>query len=615
MCGIAGYYSTSQRFDSGTLDAMTKSLAHRGPDHAATFIKEHVGLGHQRLSIIDLSPAANQPMTSRSGRYTITYNGEVYNFKALALELGMETNSDTAVLLEAFHTWGTAFVQRLNGMFAMALYDHQEKELHLWRDRIGIKPLYYFYDGNDFAFASELKALAHLPVQRKLNQEAIADYLFLEYIPEPLTPFQQFYKLEKGHYLKVDQSGLKKTAYFDLLNQIDPKLALHNEQDCIAAFDEQLTAAVRRRTVSDVPVGAFLSGGNDSSAICSKFQEISEQPITGFTIAFDEKRFDESQYAIQVARELGIDHQISTVSAASSLQLVKRIVDHYDEPFAVSSVIPMLQLSAHASKQVKVVLSGDGGDELFMGYGYYRWSERMRHMARFGSIGQKMAANLLPLWGNRGKRAARIFDSKSSSRDWLHLWSQEQYMFTENEITALTGTSYQHQTTVEDHDRIWELDCSTFDKIALFDLRHYLANNLLHKVDIATMAHGLEARVPFLDHEMVTFAINQPHAMKINGGMQKYLLKKWLEKRLPHALVHRTKWGFPAPVEEWLKKELSPLIDQYLAPEALEKSGLFNPSEVQRYALAFRSGAHYHYKRIWALIGFQMWHERYMCTP
>jgi asparagine synthase (glutamine-hydrolysing) len=614
MCGITGFYSTTKRFNKKNLEAMTAALAHRGPDHSATHLQGNVGLGHRRLSILDPSSSSNQPMRSANQRYLMTYNGEVYNFREIAeqLNIALKTTGDTEVLLEAFSQWGPDFIHRLNGMFAIAIYDTQENVVHLWRDRIGIKPLYYFYNEGNFAFASELKALLTLPIEKKINREAIADFLFLEYIPEPLTPLRYFFKLEKGHYLKVDRHGITRACYYNLLEQFDEKRKIQGEKEVVEVFDQQFTSSVKYRTVSDVPIGAFLSGGNDSSAICSKFQEVSSQPITAFTIGFEEKKYDESEYAKAIAKHLGIQHEISHISPSSSLGLVNRITAHYDEPFAVSSVIPMLQLSQFAAKQVKVVMSGDGGDELFMGYGYYRWSERMTRMAKFGMTGKLAAAQLLELMGNRGQRAARMFKSGSASRPWLHLWSQEQYMFTEKEIGGLLGEHYQHRTTTKDHDAIWALDKSEFDKIALFDLRHYLANNLLHKVDIASMAYGLEARVPFLDHNMVEFAINQRQEFKINGDTQKYLLKKWLAPRLPEALIYRKKWGFPAPVELWLQHELRHLIDQYLSKSALDESGLFNTKQVSRLVQEFRNGKVFHYKRIWALISFQMWFERYM---
>ena len=273
----------------------------------------------------------------------------------------------------------------------------------------------------------------------------------------------------------------------------------------------------------------------------------------------------------------------------------------------------LMLVSEVASKHVKVALSGDGGDELFMGYGYYRWNDRIKKISNIGgTTGRKMASLLLHQLDNRSKRAARIFNYEDIHRIWLHTWSQEQYMFSEKEIGQLFGHSYQHETTYQDWKKISDLSIPDYDKIALFDLRHYLANNLLHKVDIATMSQGLEARVPFLDHEMVEFAINLPNQFKINGTVQKYLLKKWLEQKLPKEAVYRKKWGFPAPINHWLKNELHHLFKQYLSKEAIHKTGLFDHKVIDKMVGEFNAGHDYHYKRLWALIYYQMWHEKYM---
>ena len=441
---------------------------------------------------------------------------------------------------------------------------------------------------------------------------ALQDYLFLEYVPDHLSIFKHIQKLEKGHFLKITPNTLEKKAYYHLLDHWNPEPTRPLEH-YVAAFDEQLTQSIRYRSISDVPMGAFLSGGTDSSLICAKFQELSPQSIQTYTIGFDVASFDESAYAQKVAQHLKTQHTMDRVSAKESIETVERLVAHYDEPFAANSCIPSLLVCQKARNEVTVALSGDGADELFMGYGYYHWYHRIQKISKYGGYAaRKLTTQVLSWLDQRKQRAARVFDYADFQRIWLHVWSQEQYMFSEKEVGWLLDTPYQHQSTWQDWKKINELDIHPFEKISLFDTLHYLPYNLLYKMDIASMASALEVRVPYLDHHLVEFALNVPLELKVQGSEQKFLMKKTLEKYLPHELIYRKKWGFPAPVGDWLQQDLAYLIDKYLNPKRLKKQGLFNPHMVQNFVNLFQQGKQYHYKRVWALIVFQMWYAHYI---
>ncbi len=614
MCGITGFISSE--LDNNNLLRMTNALKHRGPDAFGYYYDNilNIGLGHRRLSIIDVSEAGNQPMTSHCERYTMVFNGEVYNFNEIKKKLkrNWKSNSDSEVILEGFAEFGADFVSQLNGMFAIALWDKTEGKLYLFRDRFGIKPLLYFFDGKSFAFGSELKALLSLKFPRKLNREAVKDYLFLEYIPQDQTVFENYFKLKPGHFLVVDdKKKLEIKPYYQILDKLSDKNR-RSEQEAKEELKEQLTQSIQLRKNSDVPIGAFLSGGADSSLICSVFQDVEKTPINTFNIGFDVAEFDESIYASKVADHLKTNHHYNLVSEQNAKHKIQAIIDQYDEPFAVPSVIPTTILSQITKENVTVALSGDGGDELFMGYGYYNWHHRIDKLRKFGGkFGVKVAAQILKSTNNRGKRAARVMDIPDFGMSWQHIWSQEQYMFHESEISELFSEPYKHTSTHENWKSINNLPINAFEKISLFDIQNYLANDLLHKVDIASMSSGLELRVPLLDHNLVEFAINLPIEHKVNQGEQKYLIKKLLEDYLPHDLIYRQKWGFPAPVGHWMQSDLAYLIDTYLSKQIIDQLGLFNYSFVEKLVKEFKQGSYYHYKRIWALIIFNMWYEKW----
>lgn len=574
-----------------------------------------MGLGHRRLSIIDLSEAANQPFYSQDGRYVMIYNGEVYNFKELEEKYHIQprTSSDSEIILEAFAKKGIECINDFNGMFALAIWDKKEEELFLLRDRFGVKPIVYYHKGNDFVFASELKALLKLPVEKKINKEALQDYFFLEYIPDAKSILDNFYKLPKGHYLTVKKDRVSVRPYYNFTDKIIQRpLPIRKENDVLDEFEDLLGSAVKFRQISDVPIGAFLSGGTDSSLICALFQKQNTNPVNTFTIGFDVAGYDESGYASQVAAILKTNHSETHLSDKSSISIADSIVNYYDEPFAAPSTIPSYLVCKVARKNVTVAMSGDGGDELFMGYGYYDLYRKIRNVYRMDAgVGRHMIKGLFSMMGNRYARASRLFSLPS--KDLLaHLWSEQQYMFSEKEIGSLLNTTETNLSVKESWRKINDLPLSDFEKISLFDIEQYLAYNLLYKMDSASMANSLEVRNPYLDYRLMEYSYNLPQHFKINNGTAKYLMKKLLERYLPKELVYRRKWGFPAPIGDWLNRDLSYLIDKWLDPNRIKSQGILNEKQVSFYVNAFRSGKNYHDKRLWSLIFFQMWHAKYM---
>jgi asparagine synthase (glutamine-hydrolysing) len=572
-------------------------------------------LGHLRLSIIDLSEAANQPFWSHDKRYAMIFNGEVYNFKELAAKYNIipRTSSDSEIILEAFAKRGIECVNDFNGMFALAIWDTQDKKLYIFRDRMGKKPLVYYHKGEDFVFASELKALMQLPVEKKINMQALQDYFFLEYIPNATSILQDFYKLPNGHYIVAEKGRVQVKPYYVFRDKIAPRpLVRRKESDVLDEFEDLLASSVKYRQISDVPIGAFLSGGTDSSLICALFQKQNSNPVNTFTIGFDVPGYDESAYAAQVAKILHTNHRETHLSAKSSMSIVDKVVNYYDEPFAVPSMIPSYLVCKEARKLVTVAMSGDGGDELFMGYGYYELYKKIKKIYRFDpGIGRALVKKVFQLKGPRYERASRLFDLPSKDL-FVHLWSEQQYMFSEKEIGRLLNLNETHLSIKDNWRSIDKMKLDDLEKISLFDIEQYLTNNLLYKMDSASMANSLEVRNPYLDYRLMEYSFNLPVDFKIRNGTAKYLMKKLLQRYLPDELVYRRKWGFPAPIGDWLSRDLAYLIDQWLDPQQIKQQGILNEHEVSRYVRAFRAGKKFHDKRLWSMIFFQMWYKKYL---
>ncbi len=616
MCGIAGFFSKRELFTKADLEVITNILSHRGPDASGFFFTEKVGLGHRRLSIIDLSQAANQPMFSDDQRYVIVFNGEIYNFQEIRKKImavnknfSFKTTSDTEVLLEAFSLWKEDFLNEANGMFSIVIYDQQDKQLYLFRDRLGKKPLYYYWDADCFVFSSELKSFLQLEKIRKrltLNRQAIYHFLYLGYIPEPDSIFNEIKKFPAGCYGMVkDQLIIRpywkpeeniRTDVIDDLPQAKKQLK------------ELLFSAVSYRMISDVPFGTLLSGGIDSSLVTAIAQQLSVKPIQTFSIGFDNKKFNEAPFAKQVASYLKTNHHELRVTERDALCLTEELITIFDEPFADSSAIPTALVSKLARQHVTMVLSGDGGDELFLGYGMYQWAQRLHHplLQWF----RKPISFALSLINNRTQRAALVLNYLNKNKLKSHIFSQEQYLFSEKELKKLLRTPYTSSPTIQE---LYSADrkLSAAEEQALFDINYYLKDDLLVKVDRSSMRYSLETRSPLLDYRIVELALNISPKLKLHKGISKYILKEILYDFVPQNYFDRPKWGFSIPLQHWLANDLKHLIPTFLNKKVIEKHGVVNTNYVESLIHGFlKQNRHYLYNRVWVLILLHSWLEK-----
>jgi asparagine synthase (glutamine-hydrolysing) len=611
MCGINGYFSPTKKYNSSHIKAMNVSMAHRGPDAQGVFTDDLVGLGHLRLSILDLSDSANQPMTSTSGRYIISYNGEVYNFKEVRDELKklnpnfhFKTNSDTEVLLEAFEVWGSEMIQKFNGMFAIAIYDTYKNGLYLFRDRLGIKPIYYMWDGSNFLFASELKALKKIDgIKLSIDKEAINLFLHLGYIPQPHSIYKEIKKFPSGSYAAITENKFDIISYWEAASKIK-KEVLSDEVEAKKKLKELLISSVEYRLISDVPFGTFLSGGVDSSLVTAIAQSVTSLPVKTFSIGFKEAKNNESGYARAVANHLKTQHTEFTVTEDDAKAIVPNLMNIYDEPYADSSSIPTLMVSELARKKVTMTLSGDGGDELFMGYGAYNWSNKLNNT--WLKYFHNPIAFVLKHGDSRKQRVAELLNYDKNVNLPAHIFSQEQYMFSSREIKKITTQNFYYKTEIN-YIKNKERKLSSAEEQAFFDLNYYLKDDLLVKVDRATMHHSLETRVPLIDYRIVEFALNLDENLKQKNGIQKYLLKQVLYDYVPKEIFDRPKWGFSIPLNQWLKNDLKYLIDKYLNVSVVEQYGVIQFEWVDYYVKQFLNGKEYYYNRVWLLIVLHQW--------
>lgn len=631
MCGIAGFLTFNKYFSEDDLHLMTNRLAHRGPDADGFFYNGICGLGHRRLSIIDLSDRANQPMTSDNDRYVIIYNGEVYNYQEIGARIKeknsdadfkFKTNSDTEIILEAFVQYGIECVQQLNGMFAFAIYDKVLNEIYLVRDRLGIKPLMYYWDGSNLAFASEIKSLLLLSqVDRTINHSTIGDFLHLGFIPAPNSVYKNIQKLHPGSYIKINSSGLSSHRYWSVNKRLTNNIVTDKEE-ALVKLSDLLMSSVQYQLKSDVPFGVFLSGGIDSSLVTAQAVGLSSVKVNTFSIGFEENSHNESEYAKAVANHLGTNHHEFIVSYKDAINLVDSIFEVYDEPNADSSFIPTMLVSKLARKYVKVTLSGEGGDELFFGYGSHQWARRLSNPL-FNLIRPGLSM-LLSRFSSRYQRISKLLQTDLSLNTQSHILSQEQYYFTTSEIKNIVLKPYGspgfllESESLEIQSVLAEIQTShgksvkvrnltAMEQQALFDIQYYLPYDLLTKVDCSSMYYSLETRVPYLDHRVVEFAINLAPDLKFHNGIPKYILKQILYKYVPEKLFNRPKQGFAIPLSKWLKKELRYLIDDYLNTETLKSTGIVNPEMVNQLLKEFFNGKDYLYNRIWLLIVLHKW--------
>lgn len=646
MCGITGFLDLSRQAyaRSAALEAALGSLRHRGPDHAAIWLSDPVvGLAHSRLSILDVSEHGHQPMHSQDGRLVMVFNGEIYNFTALRRELEprgyhFHGSGDSEVILAAFTEWGIeGALQRFIGMFAIALWDRREQRLSLLRDRLGVKPLYYGWSGKLFWFGSELKALrafGHQPEKPAIDGAALAEYFQFGYIDAPRSIYRGILKLPPGHLLHIGMDGQPAVhAWWSALDALEAPLA-GSEDALTDQLEALLEDAFRLRMVSDVPVGVFLSGGIDSSVLAAILQKTGGQPIHTFTIGFSDTLHDESVHARRVAQHLGTIHTERILETADARRILPMWGQLYDEPFFDSSGIPTYLVSKMASEQVKVVLSADGGDELFSGYAAY--DGMLLRMARRSSMPSGLLRLLqallprMPLEGMDG--ALNAAPLPPALRQWLRRRTTWRARQGRDQLCAPTpGAGYERQFSIWDPDEISILTGgyarvrettdawpgSFAEQMCLWDLHHYLPGDILAKVDRATMAVSIEGREPLLDHRIVEFALRLPLNLRRGPLGTKHLLRRVLYRHVPRELVDRPKMGFAIPLLAWLRGDLKSLVDEHLDPVAIRAQGLLDPALVARALRDFRNGDDYSVNKVWTVLAFQMWHRQWMadCAP
>ena len=643
MCGIAGFYSSrpNETLNEGLSEALAR-LAPRGPDDSGLFFDNNhgVGLGHRRLSIIDLSPAGHQPMVSEDETTVIVFNGEVYNYleiKKLLARHGhrFKGNSDTEVVLKAYVQWGISCLDKFIGMFAFAIWDGSRRKLFIARDRLGIKPLYYSHWGKNFFFGSELKALmAFRSYEREIDHEAFLLYLHYQYIPAPRTIFKNTAKLEPGHYIVFDGTKVEKYRWWSLPDSRGAHFVPSpiEEKDVLQQLDALLTQAVSDRLISDVPLGALLSGGVDSSLIVAIMQKVKRSPVRTFCIGFGEQAFNEAPWASRVAAHLQTDHTELTVTSRDALEVIPYLPEIYDEPFADSSSLPTFLVSRLTRNQVTVALSGDGGDEQFAGYVRYWATESMaRHMTRVPrnirrrmqhhlgkipirhlSLFYEAARNYLPprfKVENFPDKWQKLVNQLGSS-DLSELYRMTVCIWSRNEIHKLTGSCVPNSTFETAFSE--SVERNTIQKLMAVDQQTYLPDAMLTKVDRASMAASLEVRVPMLDHRVVAFTSRLPDVYKVRNGKGKYLLRQLLLRYVPRQLIDRPKMGFGIPIAKWFRHELKELLNDYLSPDRLKKEGRLDHHIVQETIHAHQNGITNHQHRLWTLLMWEMWREKWV---
>ena len=627
MCGICGYQYRTDHQPTLNLAAGIEALRHRGPDAQGALEEKDTGLGHTRLSILDLSEAGAQPMASPCRRYVIVFNGEIYNFRELRADLEKrgETfsgHSDTEVLLRLFIREGLErCLRRLRGMFAFAVWDRHEDSLYLARDRLGVKPLVYAETDAAFLFGSEIPALFALDagLSRQADHEALDHYLSFQYIPSPRSGFQAVRKLEPAHALVVKGGRIQRRFhYWDI--DFSRRTTLAYDQAC-EALREKVLEATRLRLIADVPLGAFLSGGVDSSITVAAMTRLMDRPVKTYSIGFDDPNFDETRYARQAAEHLGTDHheRIVTPEAAA---LLPRIVAHHGEPFADNSSMPTYYVSEFARRSVTVALTGDGPDEVFGGYRRFQHAVRADRIERLG---------LMPLWRllrrstvaleNRlhPDRKPKPFPETRADQS-LRLHGMDRYkqlfaFFTDDEKARLYTDRFKRAATNSDTGAYYQTHydrsagADPINRYLYLDMKTYMVEDVLYKVDIASMMPSLECRSPFLDHELIEFAYTLPGAWKLNNGETKRILKDAFEDWLPPGFMRRGKMGFSAPMPAWLRGDLRPLVETRLL-ESPTLNGLFDKDQVRRRITEHMNATRSHSKQIWTLLVLAEWLEQ-----
>lgn len=619
MCGIVGFNNK----DTKKLEMMLQSIHHRGPDDSGKYENDNFSLGHVRLSILDLSPLGSQPMTYK--HLVMVFNGEVYNFKEIKKELiefGYEFNShsDSEVVLKAYHKWGIKAVDKFIGMFAIAFYDTVEQTVTLIRDRVGVKPLYYYHDSDDFIFASELKPIMKYKDDLKISKDALYEFFQFGYISSNLSIFKNCFKLPAGHYavfdIQTNKFDIKE--YWSIIPFFNMQKFEKSEEDLVDELENLLIDAFKYRMVSDVPVGVFLSGGIDSSVVAAILQKHYGN-IHTFTIGFKEAKYNEATYAKQVAEHLGTTHTEKFLDSTQAKEILDRFVDIYDEPFGDSSGIPTTLVSQVASDAgIKVVLSADGGDEIFCGYERYWYSYAIgKKIFKLPKVLRKSIAFIMDTIGVQN--ASKLFKIKN----FEHKYNQLSEMLKDDSWKDMYEKLIHNSKNYEIEELlriVKKVDEKSFDVgekehpmqgMMLWDYHRYMVDDILTKVDRATMSVSIEGREPLLDHRIAEFMARVPFELKYKNGDSKYLLRKVLERYIPKEMIDRPKMGFGIPMFEWFGGDLRNLFETYFKEENLNHN-LLNVSYIQKEYQKLKDNKQMNINKLWLILVFQMWYRKYI---
>jgi asparagine synthase (glutamine-hydrolysing) len=633
MCGICGILNLSLEpvEHLGRIDAMSESIVHRGPDSHGKFQLPYLALAIRRLSIIDLA-TGDQPLSNEAGDVTLVFNGEIYNYRELREQLlarghRFRTKSDGEVIAHLYEDDGPDFVRRLNGMFAIALWDDRSKRLVLARDRAGEKPLYYWRGGGPLVFGSEIKTLLAYPgVSRELDRTALREYFFYGYFPSPASVYSEIKKLPAAHTMVVERGEIQIKPYWQLKDYLRPAggggIAPRGEEEIAEELRGKLREAAVSRLVSDVPLGVFLSGGVDSSTLVATMSELTPGNVNSFSVAFPHKTFNEEPYASRVARHFQTKHHVFTADDRALRGAFDFLSGQLDEPVADPAVIPTYLLSKFARSEIKVALSGEGSDELFGGYPTHLGARLAAQYLRLPRVLRRQfferLTSLLPV--SAGAVPLGLFFRRflaNAERDPAERHQIWFGMFSPTELDQLfapewRGPQAPSETVFTPLIRV--LEGARFEddlaKLLFIDFRMYLEDNLLVKIDRASMACSLELRTPFLDHRLIEYAAGLPSSLKVRGITLKHILKKAVEKWLPHEIVHRQKRGFSVPIADWMRGELRPLVEATLNEEKLKRDGIFNATFVRRLLDEHWRGTADHRKNLWTLLAFQTWYDR-----
>ncbi len=627
MCGICGVINSvsNRTIEKAVVKRMCDQIVHRGPDDEGIYTNGHVGLGMRRLSIIDLV-TGRQPISNEEQNIWIVFNGEIYNHREIREDLEKKghkfrTNTDTESIVHAYEEYGEECVTKLNGMFAFAIWDGRKNECFLARDRIGIKPLYYFFDKTRLVFGSELKSILQVEdIPKRIDLQALDNFLTFEYIPAPLSIFQNIKKLPPGHTLTLRNNEIWIRNYWDLTVQpdsLDLEAAKTNLRDL-------LQDAVKIRLMSDVPLGAFLSGGIDSSTIVALMSQVMDQPVKTFSIGFEDSTYNELDYARMIAKKFKTEHH-EFIIKPNAVELTDKLLKYLDEPFGDFSIFPTYLVSKMAREYVTVVLSGDGGDELFAGYDTYiadqmaNYYDRLPGWLRNGFLPRMMDA-IPPSPKKKGviNRAKRFVEGMRLPGDLHHtrwmifLQKLEREMLFTDDVKSGINEKDSYKFIRDYFKAVMPQTTDSINQQMYVDVKTYLVDNILVKVDRMSMASSLEARVPFLDHRFAEFAATISGNRKLQNRKSKLILKQAMEELLPRDILYRGKEGFSIPIKNWLKEDLKPMMMDILSPEKIKREGFFNTDFVEKLKQEHLQGVENHSHRLWALMIFGKWYDHYM---